>query len=78
MRERKSPFSRQRLDCVSEQRIIPGYELEQEPPRHGDQGELPRVAVDFNLQFLDRLRRRSLFGLDRDAVRAISRPPDEE
>lgn len=78
VRERKSPFSRQGLECVAEQRIITGYDLEQELPRRGDKGEQPYMVVDFNPQFLDQLRRRSLFGIDWGLVRSITGPPDEE
>lgn len=76
VRRRRSEFTTGELDCVAEQRLMIGYDLEQETAR-GAGSEQLYVVVDFNPHFLDRLRRRSLFGLDWDLVRSVSGQPDD-
>ena len=76
VRRRQSEFAGGGLDCVAEQRLMIGYDLEREAAR-GVRSEQSYVVVDFNPQFLDRLRRRSLFGLDWDLVRSVSGSPGD-
>lgn len=76
VRKRRSEFADGALDCVTEQRLMIGYDLEQEPARGARAGQV-YVVVDFNPYFLDQLRRRSLFGFDWGFVRSVSNSPDD-
>jgi len=76
VRRRESPTAGEALGCVVEQRLIAGYDLEQEVAGRGGREGVFQTVVDFNPQFLSGINRRSLFGINWGLVRSITGPPD--
>lgn len=75
VRERQHPLLPKQLEVVAEQRLIDGYIIEDDLPRGGDSPRPLHSMVDFNPQFLNRLNRRTVFGIDWSLVRSASVSP---
>lgn len=71
VRRRRHPFAERAVMHTAEQRLIVGYDLEDEPLRKYKEYSVIYTAVDFNPQFLEHLRRRSLFGIDWNLVTGV-------
>lgn len=71
-KRRRHPLTVKAEGRISECRIIDGYDLENEPVRRGIGYPLLYFNVDFNTHFLDRLLRRTLFGIDWNRVTSVS------
>lgn len=71
VRRRRHPLAQASVGRTAEQRLVDGYDFEDEPLRSYKDYSAVYTVVDFNPQFLDQLRRRALFGIDWNLVTAV-------